>query len=429
MTRRRHHLSRLAAELVLAPVSRWPTTLPDESVRAVLGARVSERVARRVAASAPPDISIVTVTWNGLLFTRICLESLLASCSTTNYEVIVVDNGSTDGTGEYLAELARLDARVHLHSSRTNAGFAAATNAAIARARGRIVVVLNNDTIVPDGTLGRIARHLADPRVGLLGAVTNRAGNEAEIEISYRTYGELQRFARDRAASHAGQSFDIRTATMFCTGARREVWNAIGPLDERYEMGLFEDDDYAVRTRQLGYRVVCADDVFVHHFGQASIGRLGPTGDYGRLFHANRARWEAKWGRAWQPYEHREKPGYRALVERVRDLVCEVAPPGATVAVISKGDCDLLRLDDRRAWHFPQGEGGEYAGHYPADSDACIAALERIRSKGAEYLVIPATAQWWLRHYSRFGEHLKSAYRSLGDERSATVFVLSGDAP
>src|SRR5262249_21969327 len=243
---------------------------------------------------------------------------------------------------------------------------------------------------------------------------------------AYRTYGELQRFACDRAASCAGQRFDIRTATMFCAAIRRELWNAVGPLDERFEIGLFEDDDYAMRIRQSGYRVVCADDTFVHHFGQASIGRLGPTGEYGRLFHANRMRWEAKWGESWQSYERRERPGYRALVERVRCLVCDVAPPGATVAVISKGDGELLQLENRRAWHFPQGSNGEYAGHYPPDSDACIAELERLRAKGAEYLVIPATAGWWLQYYVGFSEHLQRSYPSLGDDRLARVFVLSG---
>jgi hypothetical protein len=202
--------------------------------------------------------------------------------------------------------------------------------------------------------------------------------------------------------------FDIRTATMFCAGLRRDVWDAVGTLDERFALGLFEDDDYSVRVRAAGYRVCCAEDVFVHHFGQVSIGRLGPTGEYGSLFHANRQRWEAKWGVSWRPYERRVKPSYQALIERFRRAVCEAVPPGATVLVINKGDEQLLDLEGRPGWHFPQSEDGAYAGHYPANDDECVAELERLRAKGADYLAIPAPAMWWLEHYPRLAQYLET---------------------
>jgi GT2 family glycosyltransferase len=397
------------ADLVLTPISRWPTTLPPESLRAVLDTPVDQNVGEVVRPNGDhPQVSIVVVTLDGLVFSRLCLESLLANTPTSDYEVIVVDNGSTDGTVDYLSQVARRDGRVSVARNERNVGFAAATNRGIAVARGAILVLLNNDTIVSDGWLARVVNHLADPRVGLLGAVTNRAGNEAEIEVPYRTYGELQRFARDHMHAHSGEVFDIRTVTMFCAALRRDVWNTIGPLDERFEVGLFEDDDYAMRARQAGYRVVCAEDVFVHHFGQASIGRLGPTGEYGSVFHANRARWEAKWGLSWQPYDRRAKPSYQALVERFRRVVCEAVPPHATVLVISKGDAQLLKLDGRRAWHFPQSEDGTYAGHYPANDDECLAELQRLQAKGANYLAIPASAMWWLEHYRRFAQYLQT---------------------
>ena len=56
-----------------------------------------------------------------------------------------------------------------------------------------------------------------------------------------------------------------------------------------------------MRVRAAGFRVACAEDVFVHHFGQASIGRLAQSGQYGALFHANRQRWEEKWQTPWTP--------------------------------------------------------------------------------------------------------------------------------
>jgi GT2 family glycosyltransferase len=383
---------------------------------------MAERVEPRLSEERPA-VSIVIVTCNGIVFSRLCLESLLNAEPSPPFEVIVIDNASTDGTASYLSDLTQRDRRVRVDVNGRNAGFGAATNQGVAMARGNIVVLLNNDTVPVEGWLTRLTWHLRDERIGVVGAVTNRAGNEAEIEIPYLTYGELERFARHHADAHAGELFDIRTATMFCAGLRRAVWDQVGPLDERFEIGLFEDDDFAMRVRHAGLRVVCAEDVFVHHFGQASIGRLSAAGEYGRLFHANRQRWESKWGLSWTPYAKRGRPGYEALVHRVRQLVCESVPPGATVLVVSKGDEELVKLEGRRGWHFPQADGGAYAGHHPHDSDACIAELERMRRRGANYLVIPEPSRWWLRHYARFAEHLETCYGAVADDSAPAVIV------
>jgi GT2 family glycosyltransferase len=419
----------LPGDLVLTPVSRWPTTLPRESIRAVLDTPVEQRVLQRERRPDVAQVTIVVVTLDGLVFSRLCLESLLASRTAIPFEVVVVDNGSTDGTVEYLDELSRRDPRIRLELCDRNIGFAAATNRGVARAVGDILVLLNNDTMVVDRWLDRIVAHLADPKIGLLGAVTNRAGNEAEIEASYRTLAELERFASDRAKARAGEVFDLSTVTMFCAALRRAVWDSVGTLDERFGLGLFEDDDYSMRVRASGLRVCCAEDLFVHHFGQASMGRLGPTGEYGSLFQTNRARWEAKWGVAWRPHQRRVKPSYQALVERFRRIVCEAVPRETTVLVISKGDDRLLDLDDRRAWHFPQGDDGTYAGHYPANDDECLAQLERLRAKGADYLAIPATAMWWLEHYPRFAQYLETQCAAVVGTPDCRVVMCRSTGP
>jgi GT2 family glycosyltransferase len=409
--------------LVLAPVSRWPTRLPAETEGAVLGAPIPAAPRRGEPA---PDVSIVVVTHNGLLFTRLCLESLLTTTPAPAFEVIVADNGSTDGTPEYLAELARRWPNVRAVFNGENLGFAAANNRALELARGAVLVLLNNDTIPTHGWLDGLLRHLADPAVGLVGPVTNRAGNEAQVETAYRTLGECRRFAAGQAAARAGRRFDIRMLAMYCAAMRREVFAAVGPLDERFEVGLFEDDDYAVRVRAAGYRVVCAEDVFVHHFGQASIGAL-EAGAYGRLFHANRRRWEAKWAVPWQPYERRRTPGYDQLIGRAREAVDTALPPDAAVLVVSRGDDQLLDLNGRRAGHFPQAADGVYAGHHPADSAEAVAHLEALRAGGGQYLLIPEPAFWWLDHYAGFAAHLREHHTLVLDDPACRVVRL--DAP
>ena len=87
---------------------------------------------------------------------------------------------------------------------------------------------------------------------------------------------------------------------MFCLAMRRDVERRVGPLDERYEVGMFEDEDYALRVKALGLETAWALDAYVHHAYHASIGKLLPSGQYTKLFHANRRRFEEKWGICWE---------------------------------------------------------------------------------------------------------------------------------
>src|SRR5262245_18904421 len=101
---------------------------------------------------------------------------------------------------------------------------------------------------------------------------------------------------------------------------------------------------------------------------------------------------------------------YRELVEDVRTCVRASVPAGAVVLVASKGDEELVRIDGVRAWHFPRDEWGSYAGHHPASSVEAIVHLSRLYAQGARYLVLPATATWWLEHYSELANLLESAH-------------------
>jgi len=82
------------------------------------------------------------------------------------------------------------------------------------------------------------------------------------------------------------------------------VLDRIGVLDEQFDVGMFEDDDYAQRVRATGRRVVCAADVFVHHVGQAAFKNLIRTGEYDALFDRNRRAYEKKWNVEWKRHEH-----------------------------------------------------------------------------------------------------------------------------
>ncbi len=116
---------------------------------------------------------------------------------------------------------------------------------------------------------------------------------------------------------------------------------------------------------------------------------------------------------------------YRQLTRRIREAVRSFLPAEATVIVASKGDGELLKLDRRKAWHFPQSEGGAYAGYYPSSSTAAIAHLEALRVKGAEFLLLPSPALWWLDHYAEFRRHLERRYPVvMRREDTCALFAL-----
>jgi hypothetical protein len=307
-------------------------------------------------------------------------------------------------------------------------GFAAGNNQGLALDRGDILVLLNNDTIVAPGWLTSLVDYLNDSAVGAVGPVTNRIGNEAQIATSYRTYGEMLEFAARYAHAHRGERFEIPMLVMFCLAMRRDVFQRMGDLDERFAGAMFEDDDYAMRIRAAGLRMVCAEDAFVHHFGEAAIGKWAMTSEYGERFHANRARWEEKWQRKWVPHRRRLDLAYQDMVSRIRQAVAATVPVGATVLVVSKGDDELLELNGRTGRHFPQVDGGTYSGHSPANDREAIEHLESLRAAGADYLVIPATSFWWLDHYRQFHEHLTVRY-PVALRESETCLIFSLDNP
>lgn len=106
---------------------------------------------------------------------------------------------------------------------------------------------------------------------------------------------------------------------------------------------------------------------------------------------------------------------YAELVARVQAAVAEHVPPGSSVLVVSKGDAALVELPGVAAAHFPQDSSGGYAGHHPHDSATATAQLEELRRHGAEYLVLPATARWWLDFYGEFATHLASHGEVVAD--------------
>ena len=262
------------------------------------------------------SVSIVIVTHNSAEFIGPCLQSVILDTKYPNVEIIVADNASTDDSVRIARSIAAFDSRIKVEAFAENLGFSGGNNAAVRVSSGEYVLLLNADTMVTPGWLGRLIRHLeADSSIGLICPVTNFAGNEAKINFEYTREREMEQFAMCLARQHRGEVFELSVVPLYCAMLRRDLWNELGGLDESYEIGMFEDDDLSAKINNYGLRVAAAEDCFVHHFGQGSFNKLSPE-EYHRIFETNRRRFEAKWKRPWVP--HHTRPGVKPPLEEQR---------------------------------------------------------------------------------------------------------------
>ncbi|MDD5333699.1 MAG: glycosyltransferase [Rhodoferax sp.] len=251
-----------------------------------------------------PQISVVVVTYNNIDLTRACLASLESNSPLEALEIIVVDNASGDGTPAMLQEWQAQGRWRRLILNAENRGFAAANNQGLSLSTGDYLCLLNNDTYTTSGWASTLKRFLQQhPDVGLAGPVTNNIGNEARIDIEYADMAEMAQQAFQYTTRHIGQLLDLKAAAFFCVMLTRSTFEKVGNLDEVYGLGFFEDDDYCMRIRKAGLRVVCVEDVFVHHHLSASFDKL-PSKARQDLMAKNKALYESKWGK-WEPHAYR----------------------------------------------------------------------------------------------------------------------------
>lgn len=242
-----------------------------------------------------PLVSIAIVSFNNRELTEICLKSVEQYTCHPNLEIIIIDNASSDGSREWLSKEAAALPHVSVILNESNSGFPAACNQAAAAASGEVLCLLNNDTIVTPGWLTAMLDELeSSPLVGMVGPSSNGVANEAKVTAGYEDLAGLHDWAGDFARTHDGESFSIPMLALFCVVIRRKLWDELGGLDERFEVGMFEDDDLSRRIRNAGYDLRCRRDAWVHHFQEASFGAL-PAQEYERIFEANRRRFRDKW--------------------------------------------------------------------------------------------------------------------------------------
>lgn len=259
-----------------------------------------------------PKVQIIVLTYNNLEVSKLCIKSILEKTAYPNYELIIVDNCSVDGTRAYLTKLAKEQLNVRVIFNEKNTGFAAGNNVGIKNTDGAYVVLLNNDTVVTRGWLTALTKHMEqNSRLGMCGPVTNSIGNEAKIKVNYHSMREFEQFSYEYTTKHLGEKYhNINVLALFCTIIRRQVIDECGYLDENYGIGMFEDDDYAEAVKKKGYTLSIAEDSFIHHFEGVSFKKIQDEA-FMELFYKNKDLFEQKWNTVWK--KHKNRPGVAAV--------------------------------------------------------------------------------------------------------------------
>ncbi|WP_425060460.1 hypothetical protein SCACP_11740 [Sporomusa carbonis] len=298
--------------------------------------------------------SIIILTYNKLDYNKLCIESIRQYTEADSYEIIVVDNHSTDGTVEWL--LCQQDIRVILNDK--NVGFPAGCNQGIKVANGNSILLLNNDTIVTPNWLSNLKKCLfSSDDIGAVGPITNCCSNFQSIPCEYYSIEEMICFARQVNISNP-ELWENRVRLIgYCLLIKAEVISKIGLLEEAFSPGNYEDDDYSLRIRNAGYRLVLCRDTFIHHFGGTSFGEQAVQ--YNSLLETNKRKFIEKWGldphsiityeltqdlalRNWITYQY-ELRYYKQLLENARNKF---------LLLIDQAEFALLSGDCERAAHL-----------------------------------------------------------------------------
>jgi glycosyltransferase involved in cell wall biosynthesis len=258
-------------------------------------------------------ITIIICNLNRVECLRRCISSIRESTH-KDYEIIVVDNGSSDGAIEYI----ECQGDIKLIKNRTNLGAINARNQGLQIARGKDYLFLDNDVILPSNFIEVSKEHMkSNPKIGILGPVSNCvSGEQFDSNFEEKHFNHLPEYSKKTFELNQGNIKLTARLILFCMFVRGEVVSRIGGFDTLFENWGFEDDDYSLRALGEGFELGIAKDLFVYHFGGQGFvvegkdvgGNSTPEVEYTPLLKLNWLRFCDKWNipdnsmKRYQPY-------------------------------------------------------------------------------------------------------------------------------
>lgn len=239
---------------------------------------------------AVPKAAMVILNYNLKDDIRNCIDSIRETTPNSAREIIVVDNGSTDGSLEYL----RSQNDIKLLENKENVGFPKGCNQGIEMAENESdIFLVNNDTLMCNNTLFWLRMALySDEKHGTAGCVTNNCGHNQMVVEKGKTIDEYVEFAKTVNVP-ADNPYEYRCFLVgFAVLIKRKLINTIGILDEIYSPGNYEDNDLGMRSIEAGYDNVLVHNSFIVHLGSKSFSKRN---DYSTIFDRNHKYFDSKY--------------------------------------------------------------------------------------------------------------------------------------
>ena len=295
--------------------------------------------------------SIVILNYNTIDYIQACVESIRAFTEEGRYELIIVDNGSKDGSVEWLR--AQDDLKCIFNEE--NMGFPKGCNQGMAIATGTEIMLLNSDVIVTPRWHEQMLKALySSEDIGAVSCMTNACSNGQQIDVPYKAMDieVLLEFAEKYNHSNPSLWTMYFTLVGFCFMFKRHLYDELGGLDENFSPGNYEDDDYSFRIMKAGYRMILCKDTFIHHYGSGSFVReLTPekarehVEKYNALLKKNSTYFQEKW--------HLQDGHYKDLsgeLFELEDYIGKIQQRPCRVLIVARNRlgylCDMLSLHE-----------------------------------------------------------------------------------
>lgn len=277
------------------------------------------RLKDRVDKDGRTDIkaSVIILVHNNLPLTIDCLESvLLTRPGGMEMEVILLSNGSDVSTEEWIRLQGEIDRGEEVTIKpvicKSNLGFAGGCNEALRYATGDIIIFLNNDTIVTPGLFTELMVPLVlVDDVAVTAPVSNFAGGIQGIETGCKGREEMLKFAAENHSRNHNKTTLAGMVTGLCIALRRDTIEKLTGFhvpagqffDERFKIGMWEDNDLCLRIQLLAMKCMVCAGAFIHHEGSATFKKLGKTED---CFYGNQKVFQEKWKEIFPKFEEQK---------------------------------------------------------------------------------------------------------------------------